>query len=95
MFVEARPIGGWDVSVYVLSGCGDLGLSNRMGCPLNRRDGAGPSAVVFENDQNEPGYVIVDGSNGEAGEFELRWGPADCQQDGDCASRSCVDYQCQ
>ena len=88
-FVELTPDGGWDASLYVVSDCANP-ARNRIRCS----DGALTESVVFTPQAGEPVYVIVDGSNGETGEFGLRWGPAACRLDVDCPSGSCVDYQC-
>ncbi|MEZ4465410.1 MAG: hypothetical protein R3F43_13270 [bacterium] len=41
-------------------------------------------------------FVVVDGSNGEAGAFRLRTGPAECGRDADCAAgqRCGPDFTC-
>ncbi len=87
-FVEATPIGGWDLSLAVVGGCDNH--TGEAGCS----DGALTEAVVFDAPGGEL-FVIVDGTNGESGRFDLRWGPADCEIDVDCdGDQACVDYTC-
>ncbi len=89
-FVEATPIGGWDLSLIVASDCGDPGATCRAGS-----DGALTEAVVVADNGGGTMTVIVDGSNEEAGEFDLRWGPADCLDAQDCAEgQRCEDFRC-
>ena len=90
MYVEATPEAGWDLALYVVSDCANP-ARRRIACS----DGALTESVVFDIAADEPVYVIVDGSNGESGSFDLRWGSAECRLDVDCAQGSCVDYTCQ
>jgi hypothetical protein len=95
-FVTARPIGGWDLSLYVYSDCSNL-LSpmNRVACSP---DGALSESLVFDPSTTPgPYYVIVDGTNGESGEFELSWGSVECTVTDDCPAGDVCDtstYQC-
>ena len=90
MYVQAIPEDGWDLSLYVVSECGSP-ARRRIACS----DGALAESVVFDTAAEEMVYVIVDGSNGETGNFELRWGTADCRLDVDCAAGRCTDFRCQ
>lgn len=88
-FIEAAPIGGWDLALAVVNGCGDP-AGERRACS----DGALTESVVFDAPGSEL-FVIVDGTNGESGRFDLRWGPAECEIDIDCeGDQRCVDYAC-
>lgn len=96
-FVTARPIGGWDLSLYVYSDCSNLiSPMSRVACSP---DGALTERLVFDPATTPgPYYVIVDGTNGESGEFELSWGAVECTVTDDCqAGRVCdpLTYQCQ
>lgn len=88
-YVQAEPDGGWDLSLLVLGDC-DEPLGDCLG-----QDGALTETLVFARNGGGDVTVVVDGSNGEAGEFTLRWGPADCEEDRDCADgEQCVTFQC-
>jgi hypothetical protein len=59
------------------------------------QDGALTETLVFQREAGASVSVVVDGSNGEAGEFTLRWGPVECEDDGDCdGDLSCAGFQC-
>ncbi|MCA9540689.1 MAG: hypothetical protein KC620_17440 [Myxococcales bacterium] len=89
LFVEATPVGGWDLALTVTTGCADP-ARDRIACS----DGALAEAVVFDAPGRDA-FVIIDGSNGEAGPYQLRWGPAECAGDFDCAQgEHCVDFIC-
>ncbi|MGB0647956.1 MAG: hypothetical protein ACPGQS_12310, partial [Bradymonadia bacterium] len=95
-FVTARPLDGWDLSLYVYSDCGNLiSPMNRVACSP---DGALSETLVFDPATTPgPYYVIVDGTNGEAGAFELSWGLVGCTVADDCPSGQMCDpltYQC-
>ncbi len=67
--ISVDPTEGWDTSLYVLSSCdGNLEQSCLVG-----QDGALREQVVFTPAQNGSVFVIVDGVNGEFGEFNLSW----------------------
>lgn len=88
-FIEATPIGGWDLALAVVNSCDDP-AGQRRACS----DGALTESVVFDAPGGEL-LVIVDGTNGESGRFDLRWGPAECEIDIDCeGEQTCVDYAC-
>jgi hypothetical protein len=89
MYVQAIPADGWDLALYVVSEC-ESPARRRIACS----DGALDESVVFDAAADETVYVIVDGSNGETGDFELRWGSAECRLDVDCAAGSCIDFNC-
>lgn len=89
IFVHAEPIGGWDLSLYVVPDCGDL----TAGC--QGKDGALGEGFVINPTSTGNLYVIVDGANGEAGPFELSWGSPVCQRDEDCAvGERCERFAC-
>ncbi|MEE2645050.1 MAG: hypothetical protein VYD19_08965, partial [Myxococcota bacterium] len=72
--ITAIPAEGWDLSLYLLSSCeGDLTASCVLG-----QDGALSETLRLEGAGRPSGrhFLVVDGANGEAGPFELRWGPA-------------------
>lgn len=88
-FIEASPDGGWDLALAVVNGCADP-AGERRACS----DGGLTEAVVFDAPGSEL-FVIVDGTNNERGRFTLRWGPAECAGDFDCAAgEACVGYAC-
>jgi len=88
-FVEAEPHGGWDLSLMVLGDCDDP-LDDCVG-----EDGALTETVLFARNGGGDVTVVVDGSGGEAGEFTLRWGPAECADDEACnPGQRCVAFQC-
>ncbi|MEE2756329.1 MAG: dickkopf-related protein [Myxococcota bacterium] len=89
MYVEAIPEDGWDLALYVVSDCANP-ARRRVACS----DGALTESTVFDVAADEPVFVIVDGSNGESGSFQLRWGVAECRLDVDCAEGQCIDYAC-
>lgn len=89
VYVQAEPVGGWDLSLYVVTDCGDLAAC------VDGSDGALTETVVFTAERDQRYHVIVDGTNGERGAFNLRWGPAECENDGACgAGRRCVNFVC-
>jgi hypothetical protein len=72
MVFTAVPELGWDLSLYLLSGCnGDVDQACLAG-----QDGALTETLTFTPQQSGEVYLIVDGANGEAGAFELSWGLA-------------------
>ena len=89
MFVQATPEGGWDLSLYVVSGCNNP-ARNRIACS----DGGLTEAAVFDLLAGESVFVVVDGSNDESGSFQLRWGSAECRIDVDCPAGRCQDFRC-
>ncbi|MCB9547110.1 MAG: hypothetical protein H6706_14855 [Myxococcales bacterium] len=91
VFVQAEPIGGWDLSLYVVTDCGQLDPTCVSG-----HDGALTESVVFTPRAGGRHFVVVDGSNGEAGAFRLRYGPAACGRDADCPNggRCGPDFTC-
>ena len=70
---SAIPAVGWDLSLYIVDSCdGDL----EQAC-LAGQDGALTETISFTAQNNRDIYLVVDGANGEAGAFELTWGPAE------------------
>lgn len=89
VFVQAEPIGGWDLSLYVLTDCDQL-----ESC-VSGHDGGLTESVVFTPRAGGDHFIVVDGSNGEGGPFTLRYGPAECARDADCGQRRCgPDFTC-
>lgn len=81
MFVNAVPTGGWDLSLFALPDCSNLG--NR--CVGS--DGALEEAIVFTPQASGDLFIVVDGSAGESGAFDLRWGTPQCDRvNGGCAA---------
>ena len=73
--ITAIPQEGWDLSLYLLSSCeGEPAESCVIG-----QDGALSETIRLEGPARPlgPHLLIVDGANGEAGPFELRWGPVE------------------
>ena len=68
-FIEARPEGGWDLSLYVLRACENLVASCVIG-----QDGALTERVEFDAVEDTDYFVVVDGASGEAGRFTLSFG---------------------
>ena len=96
VFVRATPVGGWDMSLYVYSDCSNvLSTENRVACAV---DGALTEALVFDPAVTPgPYHVIVDGTNGESGEFELTWGAVGCTITDECPEGQVCNqqtYQC-
>jgi hypothetical protein len=89
IYIQAEPVGGWDLSLYVVSDCDDV-VRNSLGCA----DSAITETTTFVADQTGDVYVVVDGSNGESGDFNLRWGLVDCRLDVDCDAGACDNYRC-
>lgn len=89
IFVQAEPVGGWDLSLYVVDDCGAL-PNNALVCS----DNAITESLTYTADQAGDLYVVVDGSNGEGGEFTLRWGLVECRLPVDCDSGVCTNYRC-
>lgn len=91
--VAATPVGGWDLSLYVTSGCADL-----LGTCVAGSDGALEEQVVITANGPDGGTtdfnIIVDGAKGEAGPFQLSWGPVECLADNECPGGRCVDDRC-
>ncbi len=88
VFVEAKPIGGWDLSLYALvGGCGDP-----ENCEASS-DGALSEMIALLVPEGGLS-LVVDGSNQEHGEFEIRWGRASCLNDEGCESGHCLNFQC-
>lgn len=70
---SAIPEIGWDLSLYILDGCdGNIDQACLAG-----QDGALTETISFTPQNDRDIYIIVDGANGEAGAFELTWGPAE------------------
>ncbi|MEE2787367.1 MAG: hypothetical protein VX589_08515 [Myxococcota bacterium] len=88
--VEGVPVGdaGWDLSLYAFTDCSDPSGPNSR---VRGSDGALTESIVFDGDDGNPIYVVVDGSNEEGGPFELRWGVVECEEDGDCGN----DLRCE
>ena len=89
-FVQATPTGGWDLSLYATTDCGDPARACVEGS-----DGALTESIVFTAADTGDVFVIVDGSGDESGAFELRWGLAECGAARDCAAgQACADFRC-
>ncbi|MBU1431555.1 hypothetical protein KKF91_13515 [Myxococcota bacterium] len=86
VYVEAAPELGWDMALYAATNCASLNQC------VAGSDGALTESLVFSMPQGEV-KIIVDGANGEQGDFQIRWGIAECERDEDCAGH-CVDYTC-
>ena len=65
----ATPIGGWDLSLYVLRDACD----NPVAQCVAGSDGALEEQVEFDAAETEELSVIIDGANGERGPFQLEW----------------------
>ena len=89
IFVQAEPIGGWDLALYLVGDCADA-----PGSPAVCADSAITESLTYTADATGNVYVVVDGSNGEAGEFSLRWGLVECRLPVDCDSGVCTNYRC-
>ena len=74
LFFDAEGAG--DLALYVVEDCGDL-PGSRLACA----DEAITESVDFVANEAGNVYVVVDGSNGEAGEFTLAWGSVECRLD--------------
>ncbi len=89
IFVQAEPDGGWDLALYLVGDCADAPAN-----PLVCADEAITESLTYTPDETGNVYVVVDGSNGEAGEFSLRWGLVECRLPVDCDSGICTNYRC-
>lgn len=92
VFVRATPIDGWDMSLYVYSDCSNvLSAEGRVACAV---DGALTESLVFDPAVKPgPYHVIVDGTNGESGEFELTWGAVECTITDECQDGQTCNQQ--
>ena len=92
--IDGLPVGdvGWDLALYAFVDCENPSSANSR---ISGSDGALSESIVFNGNDGDPIFVVVDGSNGEEGPFELRWGIVECQANEDCdEGLTCQRFAC-